>query len=116
MKVQIKWPTVWTKLCFTGTGNRNLSLICGLEMWQGKSMGIIWYCLTESESNICDIHWGEKTSGEAFCDDFEICSEFFQSITAQMYLQPHYGNGVLGNVYLSARQHYEVKIACTPMP
>ena len=58
---------MWLKLCFTGTGNRDLFLICGLEMCrQGKSMGIIWYCLTESESNICDIHWGEKSSGEAF--------------------------------------------------
>ena len=41
-------------------------------MWTGNvvgkisAMGIIWYCLTESESNICDIHWGEKSSGEAF--------------------------------------------------
>ena len=24
---------------------------------------------------------------------------------AQMYLQPHYANGVFGNVYLSAGQH-----------
>ena len=27
------------------------------------------------------------------------------SIPAQTYLQPHYGNGVFGNVYLSAGQH-----------
>ena len=29
----------------------------------------------------------------------------FLSIPAQTYLQPHYGNGVFGNVYLSAGQH-----------
>ena len=29
----------------------------------------------------------------------------FQSVTAQKYLQPHYVNGVFGNVYLSAGQH-----------
>jgi hypothetical protein len=32
------------------------------------------------------------------------------------YLQPHYGNGVFGNVYLSAGQHWEVNIAGTPLP
>ena len=30
-----------------------------------------------------------------------------------MYLQPHYSNGVSGNVYLSAEQRYEVNIAGT---
>ena len=29
----------------------------------------------------------------------------FLSDTARTYLQPHYGNGVFGNVYLSAGQH-----------
>ena len=33
---------------------------------------------------------------------------------AQMYLQPHYGNEVFSNVYLSAGQHKEVNIAGTP--
>ena len=33
---------------------------------------------------------------------------------AQMYLQPHYSNGVFGNVYLSAGQ--QVNIAGTPLP
>ena len=28
---------------------------------------------------------------------------------------PNYGNGVFGNVYLSAGQHYEVNIAGTPL-
>ena len=32
-----------------------------------------------------------------------------------MYLQPHYDNGVFGNVYLSARQHYKVNIASAPL-
>ena len=27
---------------------------------------------------------------------------------AQPYLQPHYGNGVFGNVYILAGQHYRV--------
>ena len=35
---------------------------------------------------------------------------------AGTYLQPHYGNGVFSNVYLSAGQHLEVNIACTPLP
>ena len=34
----------------------------------------------------------------------------------RMYLQPHYGNGVFGNVYLSAGEDQEVKIAGTPLP
>jgi hypothetical protein len=34
---------------------------------------------------------------------------------AGTYLQPHYGNGGFGNVYLSAGQHYEVNIAGTPV-
>ena len=39
-----------------------------------------------------------------------------KAATAQTYLQPHYGNGVFGNVYLSAGQHYkEVNIASTPL-
>ena len=36
--------------------------------------------------------------------------------SAGTYLQPHYGNGVFGNVYLSAGQHKEVNIAGTPLP
>ena len=35
---------------------------------------------------------------------------------ARTYLQPHYGNGVLGNVYLTAGQHYEVNLAGSPLP
>ena len=35
---------------------------------------------------------------------------------AQTYLQPDYGNGVFGNVYLSAGQHLEINIAGTPLP
>ena len=35
---------------------------------------------------------------------------------AGKYLQPHYGNGVFGNVYLSAGQHWKVNIAGTPLP
>ena len=31
--------------------------------------------------------------------------EYFLPFQARTYLQPHYGNGVLGNVYLSAGQH-----------
>ena len=36
--------------------------------------------------------------------DFESWVKLRLIITAQMYLQPHYGNGVFGNVYLSAGQ------------
>ena len=45
---------------------------------------------------------------------------FYQKNSADLnagtYLQPHYGNGVFGSVYLSAGQHYEVNIAGTPLP
>ena len=34
---------------------------------------------------------------------------------AQMYLQPHYGNGVFANVYLSLGQQKEVNIARIPL-
>ena len=34
---------------------------------------------------------------------------------AQRYLQPHYSNGVLGNIYLSAGQHKGVNTAGTPL-
>ena len=46
--------------------------------------------------------------------DLETCMDYFEhperscenlSSYAQMYLQPHYGNGIFGNVYLSAGQH-----------
>ena len=40
---------------------------------------------------------------------------FSLSIHAQTYLQPHYNNGVFGNVYLSAG-HKEVNNAGTPLP
>ena len=41
---------------------------------------------------------------------------FFRIVNiAWTYLQPHYGNGVFGNVYLSAGQHLEVNIAGTQM-
>ena len=36
-------------------------------------------------------------------------------LRAQTYLQLQYGNGVFGNVYLSAGQHYEVNIAGTSL-
>ena len=39
-----------------------------------------------------------------------------QDDLAQTSLQPHYGYGVLGNVYLSAKRHYEVNVAGTPLP
>ena len=38
-----------------------------------------------------------------------------QTFQGQMYLQLHYGNGIFGNVYLSAGQHLEVNIASTPL-
>ena len=41
---------------------------------------------------------------------------FSYTDTAGTYLQPHYGNGVFGNVYLSAGLHWEVNIAGTPLP
>ena len=34
---------------------------------------------------------------------------------ARAHLQPDYGNGVFGNVYLSAGQYYEVNIAGTSL-
>ena len=34
-----------------------------------------------------------------------ICSTLDKTDSARSYLQPHYGNGVFGNVYLSAGQH-----------
>jgi hypothetical protein len=33
------------------------------------------------------------------------CNQDQQVAMAGTYLQPHYGNGVFGNVYLSAGQH-----------
>ena len=35
---------------------------------------------------------------------------------ARTYLQPNYGNGFFGNVYLLGEQHYEINIAGTPLP
>ena len=35
---------------------------------------------------------------------------------AQTYLQPHYGNGVFGNVYLLVLSSWKVNIAVTPLP
>ena len=51
-----------------------------------------------------------------FCLDLILSSNLLQIDIAGMYLQPHYGNGVFGNVYLSAGQHLEVNIAGTPLP
>ena len=39
-----------------------------------------------------------------------------KNVHARTYLQPHYGNGVFGNVYLSAGKHQEINIAGTPLP
>ena len=49
---------------------------------------------------------------------FTLCtlSYFYVAGKAGTYLQPHYGNGVFGNVYLSADQHYEINTAGTPLP
>jgi hypothetical protein len=41
--------------------------------------------------------------------------QFNQPLKAQTYVQPHCGNGVFGNVYLSCGEHYEVNIAGTTL-
>ena len=46
-------------------------------------------------------------ANEGFQHHFEICllKLLNEKDCARTYLQPHYGNGVFGNVYLSAGQH-----------
>ena len=108
---------------YYGTAKRETTILCNYRVWTicvKQTQFFSWaelvkvfayFCFTKNP--LTDI---SNFKGECSYKTFGYFSDHTALAWPEQYLQPHYGNGVFGNVYFSAGQHKEVNIAGNRLP